>query len=82
MAFGFDDKYVDIDLTRDIVRNIGDIRLSVSGFGGEDLNSDNFIFDDERIADDESAQQSVGTIQGATVCAVSPAAGRPDTSTA
>ena len=66
MAFGFDDKYVDIDLTRDIVRNIGDIRLSVSGFGGEDLNSDNFIFDDERIADDESAQQSVGTIQGAT----------------
>ncbi|MDE6295713.1 MAG: carboxypeptidase-like regulatory domain-containing protein, partial [Muribaculaceae bacterium] len=66
IAFGYDDKYVDVEIVRDIVRNLGDIRLDISGFDAGQLNSDSFIFDEEQIADDESAQQSVGTIQGAT----------------
>lgn len=66
MAFGFDDKYVDVEIIRDLVKNIGSVKLSVSGYTGSDANSDSFIFDEEQIADDESAQQSVGTIQGAT----------------
>lgn len=66
MAFGFDDKFVDVDIVRDIVRNLGDIKLSLSGYDGSALTSDTFIFDEDQISDDESAQQSVGTIQGAT----------------
>lgn len=66
IAFGYDNLYVDVELVRDIVRNIGDISLTLSGYEGSQLNSDSFIFDEEQIADDESAQQSVGTIQGAS----------------
>ena len=66
IAFGYDDLYQDIDILKDIVKNVGELRLSVSGYDGQALNSDSFIFDEEQIADDESAVQSVGTIQGAT----------------
>ncbi|MDE5652869.1 MAG: TonB-dependent receptor, partial [Muribaculaceae bacterium] len=66
IAFGYDDLYVDVDIVRDIVKNIGDLRMSVSGYDGSAMNSDTFIFDEDQINDDESAQQSVGTIQGAT----------------
>lgn len=66
IAFGFDDLYVDVDIIRDIVKNIGELKLTVSGYDGAALNSDSFIFDEDQIADDESASQSVGTIQGAT----------------
>lgn len=29
MAFGFDDKYVDVEIIRDLVKNIGSVKLSV-----------------------------------------------------
>lgn len=66
VAYGYTDLYQDVDIVADLVRNIGDLRLSVSGYDGDRLNSDTFIFDEDQINDDESAQQSVGTIQGAT----------------
>lgn len=66
VAYGYSDLYVDVDIVPDIVKNIGDIGLNVSGYDGSQLNSDTFIFDEDQINGDESAQQSVGTIQGAT----------------
>ncbi|MDE6559521.1 MAG: hypothetical protein K2K29_06515, partial [Muribaculaceae bacterium] len=66
IAYGYDDLYVDVDIIRDIVKNLGELRMQVSGYDGSALNSDSFIFDEEAISEDESAQQSVGTIQGAT----------------
>lgn len=66
VAFGFDDAYVDVDLISDLVKNIGDVRMNISGFNGYNESSDSFIMDEEQITDDESAQQSIGTIQGAT----------------
>ncbi|MDE6235211.1 MAG: TonB-dependent receptor [Muribaculaceae bacterium] len=66
IAFGYDDLYVDIDIIRDMVKNLGELKMSVSGYDGSALNSDSFIFNEEEIDDDESTRQSVGTIQGAT----------------
>lgn len=66
VAFGYDDLFVDVDIIRDVVRNLGNLSMNVSGYDGSALNSDSFIFDEEEINDDESGQQSVGTIQGAT----------------
>lgn len=66
IAYGYDDLYVDVDIVRDLVRNLGELRMNVSGYDGSAMNSDNFIFDEDQINDDESAQQAVGTIQGAT----------------
>lgn len=66
VAYGYSDLYVDVDIVADMVKNIGDLGMSVSGYGGSQLNSDSFIFDEDQINDDESAQQYVGTIQGAS----------------
>lgn len=66
IAFGYDDTFYDVNIIRDLVTNIGDIRLAISGYDASRLNSDNFIFDENEISDDESLQQSVGTIQGAS----------------
>lgn len=66
VAFGYEDYYLDVDITEGIIKNVGDIRLAVSAYDGAFLNSDEFIFDEEQIADDEGSIQNVGTIQGAT----------------
>lgn len=66
IAYGYDDIYLDVDIIRDLVKNLGDVKMQVSGYDAASLNNDSFIFDEDVIADDESAQQSVGTIQGAT----------------
>ena len=66
VAYGYSDLYVDVDIVDDIVKNIGNLQMSVSGYGGSQLNSDTFIFDEDQINDDESSRQYVGTIQGAT----------------
>lgn len=66
IAYGYDDLYVDVELVSDIVRNYDVLKMSPSGYDNPALNSDNFIFDEDQINDDESAQQTVGTIQGAT----------------
>ncbi|MBD5419506.1 MAG: TonB-dependent receptor [Bacteroides sp.] len=66
IAYGYDDLYLDVDIIRDMVKNLGTLKMEVSGYDGQTMNSDSFIFDEEQIADDESAMQSIGTIQGAT----------------
>ncbi len=66
VAFGYEDLYRDVMIRFDQVTDLGDLRLSVSGYDGELLNSDSYIFDEEQIADDDGMTQSVGTIQGAT----------------
>ena len=66
IAYGYDDLYLDVDIIRDMVKNLGTLKMEVSGYDGQAMNSDSFIFDEEQIADDESAMQSIGTIQGAT----------------
>ncbi len=66
IAFGYEDLYLDVDIIRDLVSQLGTLKMKVSGYDGEALNSDTYIFDEEQIADDESASQNIGTIQGAT----------------
>ncbi len=49
------------------VRNVGEIRLSPESVDDYYFtNSNDFVFDEDQIADDEGMIQSVGTIQGAT----------------
>ena len=66
IAFGYDDLYYDVDILRDIVRDLGELKMDVSGYDTSLLDSENFIFDEEQINADDGASQSVGTIQGAT----------------
>ena len=66
IAFGFDDLYYDVDIIRDMVRDLGELKMAVSGYDTSLLDSENFIFDEEQINADDGASQSVGTIQGAT----------------
>lgn len=66
IASGYNDSYTDVELTSGIMKNIGDIKLTASGFEAGQLDSDNFLFDEEDLLDDEGIGQQVGTIQGAT----------------
>lgn len=66
IAYGYSDAYKDVTIVKDIVKNIGEIRLDPSGFDGSALDSDNFLFDEEEILDEEGSGQNVGTILGAT----------------
>lgn len=66
IASGFEDKYVDVDLTEGMVRNLGDIKLTEAGFISSPLNSDTYLMDEEDLNEDDALNQSVGTIHGAT----------------
>lgn len=66
IASGYDDLYKDVEITAGMIKNLGEIKLNVSGYTAGDLNSDNFLFDEQDVLDDEGMGQSVGTIQGAT----------------
>ncbi|MDE7402732.1 MAG: carboxypeptidase regulatory-like domain-containing protein [Muribaculaceae bacterium] len=66
IASGFEDAFVDIKLTDGLMNNLGEIKLNPSGFEAGALNSDNFLFNEEEILEDEGIGQSIGTIQGAT----------------
>ncbi|MDE5795516.1 MAG: TonB-dependent receptor, partial [Muribaculaceae bacterium] len=66
VAFGYEDLYVDVNIVDGLTSDLGRLTMSESGFDAALLNSDNFIFDEEQIADDEGMMQNVGTIQGAT----------------
>ena len=66
IAYGYDDLYMDVDILRDIVKNLGTLKMKVSGYDGSQLSNESFIFNEDEIADDESSDQSIGTIQGAT----------------
>lgn len=66
IASGYSDKYVDVDIIAGMMRDLGEIRLDQAGFDSSPLDSDNYLFNEEEILEDEGADQSVGTIQGAT----------------
>lgn len=66
IASGYDDRYVDVTLSDGMVRNLGEVRLTPAGFESSTLDSDNFLFNEEDLLDDEGIGQQVGTIQGAT----------------
>ncbi len=66
IASGYDDAYVDVVINNDMLRDLGEIKLVPSGFDAGMLNSDDFLFDEEQILEDDGMAQSVGTIQGAT----------------
>lgn len=66
IASGFEDTYQDVKILDGRMTNIGEIKLAASGFEAPELNSDNFLFDEEDVLEDEGIGQSVGTIQGAT----------------
>lgn len=66
IANGYADAWQDVTIVKDMVKNIGEIRLQAAGFDGATPDSDQFLFNEDEILDDEGMGQSVGTIQGAT----------------
>lgn len=66
IANGYVDAWQDVTIVKDMVKNIGEIRLQPAGFEGATPDSDQFLFNEDEILDDEGMGQSVGTIQGAT----------------
>ena len=46
IAYGYDDLYLDVDIIRDMVKNLGTLKMEVSGYDGQAMNSDSFIFDE------------------------------------
>lgn len=66
IANGYADAWQDVTIVKDMVKNIGEIRLQPAGFEGAAPDSDQFLFNEDEILDDEGMGQSVGTIQGAT----------------
>ncbi|MDE6018355.1 MAG: TonB-dependent receptor [Muribaculaceae bacterium] len=66
VAFGFEDLYVDIDLKEGATADLGVISLTQSADDNYLMTSDEFIFDEEQVMEDEGLSQNVGTIQGAT----------------
>ena len=63
VAFGYEDLEIDLNIKPDMVRNLGTLKMVESGYMGEWLNSNEFIFDEENISEDEGLAQNVGTIQ-------------------
>ncbi len=66
IASGYEDTYQDVSIKDGMMHNLGDIKLTPSGFEASRMNSDNFLFNEEDLEDDEGIGQSVGTIQGST----------------
>lgn len=66
IAYGYADAFIEVEIVNDIVKNIGDIKLEPNVLENHDLSSDNFLFNEQDLLDDEGSNQSVGTIQGAT----------------
>ena len=66
IASGYSDLYLDVDIVAGMVRDLGDVKMTPAGFTASEEDSDNFLFNEDEILDDEGLGQSVGTIQGAT----------------
>ncbi len=65
IASDFEDLYYDVELVNGMVKNVGEIKLTPSGYDTS-YSADELFFDEEQLLDDEGSAQSVGTIQGAT----------------
>ncbi len=66
IAYGYEDNNIIVHIVTGKIKDLGIIRLNPGGFELPLANSNDFIFDEEQIQDDDGMAQSVGTIQGAT----------------
>lgn len=66
IAYGYRDYRMEVDILRDLVKNLGDIKLTPEISDNNSAYDDSYIFDEDQVADDEGSHQSVGTILGAT----------------
>lgn len=65
IANNYVDFYQDVDIVGGMVKNLGEIKLSPAGYSTNQFDKD-LVFDELQILDDESSNQTIGTIQGAT----------------
>lgn len=64
IAYGYNDRDVDVDIKPGLVVDLGTIRMTPSAddaAGG----SDDYVFDESQVFEDEGQSQAIGTIQGA-----------------
>lgn len=64
IAFGYKDMDIDVDIKSGLVVDLGTIRLT-RDLTNQALNSDDYVFDESQVLEDEGQAQSIGTIQGA-----------------
>lgn len=65
VAYGYKDLDLTVEVKEGLVINLGDIRMQPSETDAA-LSSDDYVFDESQVLEDEGHSQSIGTIQGAT----------------
>ena len=66
IANGYSDQYMDVEIVAGTVRDLGQIKITPTGYDDESFNANtDYIFDEMDLMDDDSSNQSVATIQGA-----------------
>lgn len=65
IAYGYDDADMEVEILRDLVRDLGEIRLKPE-YDGVASPDESMTFDEDEINDDESGHQQIGTISGST----------------
>ncbi|MCM1370060.1 MAG: TonB-dependent receptor [Candidatus Amulumruptor caecigallinarius] len=66
IASGYEDTFRDVSINNGMMNNLGEIKVKPAGFISGTPDSDQFLFNEEELLDDEGIGQDVGTIQGAT----------------
>lgn len=66
IATGFSDFYQDVNITGGMVRDLGEIKLNRAAFDTNNFQNTDAIFDEMELLDEDSSNQSIATIQGAT----------------
>lgn len=64
VAFGYKDMEINVDIKKGLVVDLGTLRLQ-RDLTNQTLNSDDYVFDESQVLEDEGHSQSIGTIQGA-----------------
>ncbi len=64
VAFGYNDLNVNVDIKEGLVIDLGTLKMTVSKTDAA-LSSDDYVFDEAQVLEDEGSSQSIGTIQGA-----------------
>ena len=66
IADGYQDFFLDVNISGGIVANLGTLELTPSGFNSTDMGDQDLFFEDMNLLDEENSNQSIATIQGAT----------------
>lgn len=66
IADGYQDFFLDVNISGGIVANLGTLELTPSGFNATDMGDQDLFFEDMNLLDEENSNQSIATIQGAT----------------